>query len=197
MTETRDNRKLSHIVQAIIHEREYQDTHKGVEGKNKHEIPGWVLIMKEQLDAAAIAWLDGGIDKALAEILQATAVGVACLQQHGVPDIAFRGALDPEPEPPYAVTLKSKGKHSTTIEYKVRPQPAVIEVKGFEDYTVYTWNGILLIRIKDLDEKMQSKLIKFMRGQTMTTIEGSEDPYGFIFLHDFENFLADGKLFFD
>ena len=179
--------KLSYIWDAILKERKYQDTHKGQDGKNKHDIPGWVLIMRKQLDTAVMEWLDGDVDKSLAEILQATAVGIACLQQHGVPDTAFRATQETAWEKLQKMTILGA--------------PAVVQTRKLNEYPdhswdVYTWEGIFLVRISEVPLEIREKLKVFLRGQTMPVVEG-EDPQDWTYLHDFENFMADGKLFWD
>lgn len=72
----------SRIYVAIENEREYQN---GKWGDNPHEIPGWIMIMEEELREARQAWVEYGTSRrALEEVLQVIAVGVACLEQHGV-----------------------------------------------------------------------------------------------------------------
>lgn len=183
----RENQKLEYIWDAMIQERNYQDTHKGIDGKNKHDIPGWVLIMRKQLDTAVMEWIDGDVDKSLAEILQATAVGVACLQQHGVPDAALRHIK--------GEIMVEVAASASWVETK--EAPLEVDIKGFEKYKTYAWHDMYLIRFSDFSEEKQKGLRKFMRGQTMPTVVGTDDPYGWIYLRDFDNFLAGGKLFWD
>lgn len=74
--------KMRHIMDAIEGERVYQINKWG---DNPHELPGWLLIMQAELDEAKQAWCkSGGNDEALKEILQVIAVGVACLEEHGI-----------------------------------------------------------------------------------------------------------------
>lgn len=70
------------IFEASLRERAYQDAKWG---NKPHEVPGWLLIMRAELEEAMHAWVKhDGSREALKEILQVVAVGVACLEQHGV-----------------------------------------------------------------------------------------------------------------
>ncbi len=73
------------IYAAITRERAYQDDKWGTPFEHPHDVPGWLLIMRGELEEAEQGWLKGNGDKdALRELLQVIAVGVACLEQHGV-----------------------------------------------------------------------------------------------------------------
>lgn len=74
----------SEIFGAITRERQYQDRKWGTPGEHPHDVPGWLLVMRGELQEAEQAWLKGEDRDALVEILQVIAVGVACLEQHGV-----------------------------------------------------------------------------------------------------------------
>ncbi|KKL94975.1 hypothetical protein LCGC14_1859200, partial [marine sediment metagenome] len=50
-----------------------------------------IYIMGNALDRSNGNWINGIEDLAIEEILQATAVGFACLQQYGIPESARRG----------------------------------------------------------------------------------------------------------
>lgn len=70
------------IFEAIQRERAYQDAKWG---DKPHEVPGWLLIMRAELEEAMHAWAKGISDReALKEVLQVVAVGVACLEEHGL-----------------------------------------------------------------------------------------------------------------
>lgn len=70
------------IIDAIQRERDYQDRKWGVK---PHPVGSFILIMQGELEEAAQAWRkSGGDGEALRELLQVIAVGVACLEQHGV-----------------------------------------------------------------------------------------------------------------
>lgn len=85
-----DQRNLTDVSEAIIHERLYQDQTFGTVGQHPHEIPSWIYIMLNALDKSNENWISGIEDLALKEMLQATAVGFACLQQYGIPENAKR-----------------------------------------------------------------------------------------------------------
>ena len=74
------------IQRAIDGERVYGDGRWGTIEEHPHSIPGWILILERELAEAKDAWLDGTENEALQEILQVISVGVACLEQHGVPE---------------------------------------------------------------------------------------------------------------
>ncbi|RIK26954.1 MAG: hypothetical protein DCC55_39670 [Chloroflexi bacterium] len=70
------------IFQAIARERRYQDDKYG---PKPHTVANFLLIMEAELDEAKRAWVKSeGDQNALREILQVIAVGVACLEQHGI-----------------------------------------------------------------------------------------------------------------
>lgn len=85
-----DQRNLTDVSEAIIQERLYQDQKFGTVGQHPHELPSWIYIMGNALDKANYFWISGIEDLAIKEILQATAVGFACLQQYGIPERAKR-----------------------------------------------------------------------------------------------------------
>jgi len=76
------------IFDAIKRERDYQDEKWGSPLVNPHEIPAWLMIMRRELNEAMDEWTrrkgKTANQEALKEILQVIAVGVACLEQHGV-----------------------------------------------------------------------------------------------------------------
>ena len=74
---------MSKITKAIRRERDYQEEKWG--WLKKRSVQGWLLVMESELNEAKEAWVSTGLDKpALREILQVIAVGVACLEEHGV-----------------------------------------------------------------------------------------------------------------
>ncbi len=77
------NNKQDDIFQAILKERNYQDEKWG--WLDKRSVQGWLLVMESELNEAKEAWVKTGLDElALREILQTIAVGVACLEEHGI-----------------------------------------------------------------------------------------------------------------
>lgn len=74
---------MSEIFNAVLRERSYQDEKWGwLEGRS---VQGWLLVMESELNEAKEAWVKTGLDEpALREILQLIAVGVACLEEHGI-----------------------------------------------------------------------------------------------------------------
>lgn len=80
-----ENTRRAEIFQAIEREREYQVRKWGTIEQNPHTVFEWLGIMQKELSEAQIAWIENEGDKeALRELLQAVAVGIACLEQHGV-----------------------------------------------------------------------------------------------------------------
>lgn len=72
------------VLNAIVLERRYQDETWGTISDNPHEIGQWLAIMQRELDEARAAY-DACYERvALGKILQVAAVGVACLEQHGI-----------------------------------------------------------------------------------------------------------------
>lgn len=73
------------VFAAIGRERDYQDAKWGTPAEHPHDVGGWLTIMRRELREAEDAWCSRrGNAGALEEILQVVAVGVACLQQHGI-----------------------------------------------------------------------------------------------------------------
>jgi hypothetical protein len=73
----------SDVYAAINRERRYQDAKFG---GRPHEIPSWLMLAKREIEEAEEKWCraDKDEDGAIAEVVQATAVLVALLEQHGV-----------------------------------------------------------------------------------------------------------------
>lgn len=71
---------------AIEQERDYQDKKWGTLDDHPHEVGAWLTIMRQFVNDAERAYTGQCGDKgALDELRKAVAVGVACLEQHGVP----------------------------------------------------------------------------------------------------------------
>lgn len=85
-----DKENLNAVHGAIMQERFYQDSKFGTVSEHPHEIPSWIYIMGNALDNANRFWINGKEDLAIKEMIQATAVGFACLQQYGIPEGAKR-----------------------------------------------------------------------------------------------------------
>jgi hypothetical protein len=84
-----------HIYAAIDQERAYQCAKRPTSHAHGHELPGWMAIMRRELDEAERAWIEGdgapANDQSLAELIQVVATGVAALEQHGVPHAYLEG----------------------------------------------------------------------------------------------------------
>lgn len=87
---------LNTVHQEIIRERVYQDLTFGSVEEHPHEIPSWIYIMGNAMDNANRFWINGKNDLAIKEMIQATAVGFACLQQYGIPEGAKREIVSEE-----------------------------------------------------------------------------------------------------
>lgn len=74
------------VFEAIERERAYQDLkYPGPDGgPMPHSVGEWILILLGEIQEAHAAWLKGDLDAARQEILQVAAVGVACMEEHGV-----------------------------------------------------------------------------------------------------------------
>ena len=80
--ETIDERHRKRIYDAIDRERTYQIAKWG---DHPHAVGEWLLIVEGELDEAKCGWRKGkGDADALCEVLQVIAVGVACLEAHGI-----------------------------------------------------------------------------------------------------------------
>lgn len=69
------------IIRFVDRERRYQDLKFG---GRPHEIPAWILLARRELEEAEEKWCRADVDEegARAEIVQALALLVACLEQH-------------------------------------------------------------------------------------------------------------------
>lgn len=74
------------VLAAVIGERSHQDQKWGTIGEHPHEVGAWLTIMRKLLRDAEEAWTGQRGDLgALDELRKVVAVGVACMEQHGVP----------------------------------------------------------------------------------------------------------------
>lgn len=77
--------KRSDVFRAIDVERDYQDEEWGSPASNPHTIFEWIGIMRKELQEAEDAFFNRPADELmLQEVLQVVAVGVACMEQHGI-----------------------------------------------------------------------------------------------------------------
>ena len=73
------------VFDAIDDERDFQDQKWGTIEDHPHEVGGWLTIMRSLLLKAEMEWTGSRGDAgALEEIRKVVAVGVACMEQHGV-----------------------------------------------------------------------------------------------------------------
>jgi hypothetical protein len=73
------------VFAVIVDERSHQDRKWGTVEEHPHEVGSWILIMESLLADARSAWSGNRGDAgALDEIRKVCAVGVACMEQHGV-----------------------------------------------------------------------------------------------------------------
>lgn len=80
---TSDERRHQ-IFEAIERECRYQDAKLGNARRRSLPVGIWMLIMEVGIKEANEAFDFGNLDDALREILKVVAVGVACLETHGV-----------------------------------------------------------------------------------------------------------------
>ena len=77
--------KQNLVFNAIKRERTYQDNKHGTIEKHPHTVGEWLLIIEDELQEAKNGWCREHSDaRAMEEILQVIATGVACLEQHGI-----------------------------------------------------------------------------------------------------------------
>ena len=75
------------VYGAIDTERYYQDRKWGTVSERPHEVGAWITIMRTLLNDAEKAWSTNSSDyTALMELRKVIAVGVACAEQHGLPE---------------------------------------------------------------------------------------------------------------
>ncbi|MGR9108746.1 MAG: hypothetical protein ACU843_17655 [Gammaproteobacteria bacterium] len=73
------------VYSAIDEERAFQDRKWGTIAEHPHEVGAWLTIMRSLLVNADAAYSgQRGCSGALDEIRKIVAVGVACMEQHGV-----------------------------------------------------------------------------------------------------------------
>jgi hypothetical protein len=76
---------ITTVFRAVQRERAHQSAKYGTLDENPHTVGEWLLVLQGELAEAVHGWQKhSGDDAALVEILQVVAVGVACLEQHGV-----------------------------------------------------------------------------------------------------------------
>lgn len=72
------------VFDAVAAERRYQDRKWGSITEHPHSLGDWLLILEGEVKEAKAAWLKLGTPATLLEVLQVAAVGVACLEDHGI-----------------------------------------------------------------------------------------------------------------
>jgi hypothetical protein len=76
------------VIDAITRERAHQVKKWG---DHPRSVPGWLLIIEEELAEAKEAWARTEDDKeALRELLQVATAAVQCLAEHGVVEREWR-----------------------------------------------------------------------------------------------------------
>lgn len=73
--------KMRNIIEAIRRERKYQIEKYG---QRWRPISSYILLIRSELDEVEKGWNKEGDMKALEELLQVIALGVACLEDHGI-----------------------------------------------------------------------------------------------------------------
>jgi hypothetical protein len=76
---------MEQVFELIKNERIHQDNKWGTIDERSHEIAGWLLILRKELEEAEIGWCKNleGKHSSLRELVQVAAVAIACLQQYG------------------------------------------------------------------------------------------------------------------
>lgn len=69
--------------------------------------------------------------------------------------------------------------------------------KDYHPRTYKDKHGISYSKLSDLPLKYRKPFKTFLTGQTCPLVEELENPYDAYYPWDFENFKANGKLFFD
>lgn len=73
------------VLTAVNDERVFQNRKWGTVKQHPHEVGGWLTIMRKLLTDAEAQWASKQGDiGALDEIRKVVAVGLACMEQHGV-----------------------------------------------------------------------------------------------------------------
>lgn len=73
------------VYTAIDRERAYQTRKWGSIQRHPHELAGYTTLMQVKLRKVEDAWAGARDDSAaLRELLKVVALGVACLEQHGI-----------------------------------------------------------------------------------------------------------------
>lgn len=76
---------IEEVFEEIKKERAYQENKWGNFEQHPQSLPGYLLIMKKELEEAENGWMKNstGRNHVLHEILQVAAVAIACLEEHG------------------------------------------------------------------------------------------------------------------
>jgi len=92
------------VFAEINREREHQIAKYGQE--KEQSLPGWLIILENELAEAKYAWTKGGVgrDSAMHEVLQIAATAVAALEAYGC--VGCPRATNDMPDPDYL--LKSR-----------------------------------------------------------------------------------------
>jgi len=93
------------VFNAITDERVFQDRKWGTVEQHPHEVGSWLTIMRQLMNDADKGWMSNrGDEAALDDIRKVVAVGVACMEQHG---IVHRKAIDYAEQSPHFTTSKA------------------------------------------------------------------------------------------
>lgn len=130
----------SETIAAISTELDYQDDKWG---SKEQSLPGYLLIMKKEIDEAIEGWMKNapGRNSPLHEIVQVVAVGIQCLEQYGTTGCTIntndiRDDLDALPHLVHLATtpnweaprLFSAGPIVTFDDFLTDPEPTVDEI---------------------------------------------------------------------
>lgn len=72
-------------IEEVREERQYQEDKWGTINEHPQSIPGYLVILRKELEEAEAGWMKNkqGRDSALHEIKQIAAVALACIEEHG------------------------------------------------------------------------------------------------------------------
>ena len=118
------NSKQADVLAAVIGERSFQDRKWGSVSQHPHEVGGYLTIMRKLMSDAEAAWASSrGDEGALDELRKVVAVGVACMEQHGVPSRLT--SIEP------AINLEAcRDAGSLMSNHRIMSEPFTVTVDG-------------------------------------------------------------------
>ena len=151
-----DNDSQHQALEAVIGERRYQDAKWGTIEDRPKQVGSWMTLMRKLLRDAEDNWATSDNDQgALAELRKVVAVGLACFEQHGVPERALVAApVEPAPSLPSVqdarlagVTNNQLHEHYEALRYQ--PHGSVREV--------LTDSGVIAMTLWEFDAELTAR----------------------------------------